>query len=125
MPEIKNIRFQKLDEFNNPVFIVSSDIASEKETYDTLKNYYIKLFQHNYGTFLPIYHSPAYKYATIRFKSGNIVRKYKKNDVYNIVFSVKKSVSLSNKTYIKCYINSIVKTAIATTIDEEDLDLDD
>jgi hypothetical protein len=67
MPTNSKLRFQKFDQFNNAIFICSSTKDDELEDYKKLKAYYEKIYKMS-DTFLPIYDSLEYNYATIRFK---------------------------------------------------------
>lgn len=108
MHSLKSIRFQKFDQYQNPVFIASSNKADEKEMYDLLKSYSDKLENQTYGTFLPIYSNEAYRYATIRFKKSQKYNKMTHGDRYDIEYSIKKKVKPEDgKTYINCYLNKM------------------
>ena len=112
MPVLKNLRFNKFDKYDNPVFIASH---KEKENYDDLKNKANKLEAKNLHTFLPIYHSEKFKFATIRFvknfqKNGDYIKPHP-DCVYNIDYSIKTKTKEGDheegRTYVNCYINTI------------------
>ena len=112
MPALKNLRFNKFDKYDNPVFIASH---KEKENYDDLKNKANKLEAKNLHTFLPIYHSEKFKFATIRFvknfqKNGDYI-KPQPDCVYDIDYTIKKKTKEGDheegRTYINCFINTI------------------
>lgn len=113
MPVLKNIRFQKYDDYSNPVFMATSK-EDESANYETLKIYSEKLINREYGTFMPIYHNEEYEFSTIRFMKNSNFRP-KNNCVYDLDFTIKmKSVDkedgdegLKTRTYINCYINSL------------------
>ena len=89
MPSL-TLRFQKFDAYNNAIFIASSTKENETETYNKLKSYYEKIFPLT-DTFLPIYDSLEYNYATIRFKKDTKHCHLKENSIYIIDFELKQS----------------------------------
>ena len=150
MPVLKNLRFNKFDKYDNPVFIASH---KEKENYDDLKNKANKLEAKNLHTFLPIYHSEKFKFATIRFvknfqKNGDYI-KPQSDCVYNIDYSIKTKTKESpnastrlgaplggkasdgatigdheeGRTYVNCYINTITFVKKLDRSDGDELEL--
>ncbi len=122
MPKLQ-LRFQKYDQFNNPVFIASKGQEDEKESYDRLKSYHKQLSEPNYGTFLPIFHSSVHGYSTIRFKSFQ-TKKLMKNDVYEINFKIKK-IFKDNRVFINCYVDSAKLLRVSSVDTGEDVELED
>ena len=103
MPKcLKNIRFSKLDQFNNSVFIASDD---DVENYDILTDYSAKL-KLKYSSFLPIYHNEEHKFATIRFVKNS---KFKPEDRcnYDIEYTIKQK-NKDDKVFINCHVNKMV-----------------
>ena len=119
MPKLKNIRFSKDGAYGDKIFIANSQ--KEPETFKLLENFYNQLCAKYPDNFLPIYCNNKHKYATIRFK---IDKKFRKNDIYDIEFVIKKKTS-NDKTYINCYLE---KAKLIKRGEEEDegeiLDLD-
>lgn len=112
MPVLSSIRFNKFDKYDNPVFIASH---KDKENYNDLKNKADKLNAKNLNTFLPIYHSEKFKFATIRFvknfqKTGDYL-KPQPDCVYDIDYVIKTKTKEGEheegRTYINCFINTI------------------
>ena len=112
MPVLKNLRFNKFDKYDNPVYIASH---KEKDNYEDLKDKANKLEAKNLHTFLPIYHSEKFKFATIRFvknfqKNGDYI-KPQPDCVYNIDHSIKTKTKEGDheegRTNVNCYINTI------------------
>ena len=104
MPSFKNIRFQKLDKFNNAVFIVNS--KKEPKAFVKLCKMHTQLEEKNYETFLPIYSDLEKSYATIRFKKNITFEKLNKNDVCDVKYEIKQRKH-ENKTYVTCYIRQL------------------
>ena len=111
MPILKNIKFSKLDKFENPVFIATK--KSDEENYKILLEYYNKILEMDIDTFSPIYHSSEFKYNSIRFFKDTAYE-FKDRGLYNIKFTMNKKVkegkdegrNVVEKTYINCYIKS-------------------
>jgi uncharacterized protein YktB (UPF0637 family) len=118
MPNLR-LRFQKFDKYQNSIFICSSTKEDEKESYDTLKKYYEKIYETT-DTFLPIYDSLEYNYATIRFKKNmkkhnNLTQNY----IYQVDFTIKKA-ERESKIYYNCFTTSIKLLEKAKEIDYGD-----
>ena len=123
MPKL-NLRFQKYDKFQNPVFIASKGQIEEKEAYDKLKDYYDKLEEKDFGTFLPIYHSSEHNYSTIRFKKNEKYNKMTVRNIYAVDFTTKQLVK-DSKIYVNCFISSLKLVCKASALDDgEELDLE-
>lgn len=123
MSKILIIRFQKFDKFNNPIFCASKDNPEEKETFKTLKQWYEKLDDKNYGTFLPVYSTN--KFASIRFKSNSKYNHMTERNIYKVSFNMMIN-EREGKTYVNCYIENL-KLERRETVDRGkiiDLDLD-
>ena len=126
MPSLR-LRFQKFDKYQNSIFICSSTKEDEKESYDTLKKYYEKIYETT-DTFLPIYDSLEYNYVTIRFKknitkpesfSSKHIRNLTQNHIYQVDFTIKKATRES-KIYYNCFTTSIKLLEKAKEIDYGD-----
>jgi len=102
---LKNIRFQKLDQFNNPVFICNQ---KEKNIYKKLTKFASQLQSQFEDCFLPIYHSIEHEYCTIRLRKNTQIDKLKlkQNDRVDMSFSVKRKKT-NNKIYVNCVLKSI------------------
>ena len=111
MPTIKNIRFQKLDQFENAIFI--ADKKREPDTYQQLNGYYKQLKESTPEIFLPIYSNQEHNYSTIRVNSP---MKYETNATYSIKFSIRKVIK-GEKTYINVNIDRIKFLKPAPVID--------
>lgn len=107
MPSLKNIKFSKLDKFQNSVFIASKKV--DEKNYKKLLEYYNKLLEMDINTFSPIYHNSEYKYNTIRFFKDKY--EFKERGIYDIEFTINKKEK-EGKTYINFYLKSVklVKT---------------
>jgi len=113
MPILKSIRFQKLDQYDNPVFISSGDRADEIDNYTQLKKFSEQLSD-KYDTFLPIFHSDVFNFSTIRFKkSKENSLTLKENASYDINYTAKVR-EVNGKSFVNCYINklSLVKMPV-------------
>jgi len=120
MPSIKNIRFQKLDDYENHVFICNE--TKESASHAKLKKYYSKLQKSNDGCFLPLYVNDEHKYGTVRLKKNFAIKQLKlnSNDVCNIKFTIRRK-KVESKTYISCFCDEIqiVKRAPPVILGEE------
>ena len=112
MTNLKSIRFQKFDKFNNMVFIVNGENPKEVDNYNLLKKYADSLKQ-KYDSFLPIYYNSEYKYCTIRFfKNTNL--KPELNCTYDIDFKIREKVKDdSNRAgfaqkFVNCYLEKLI-----------------
>jgi len=123
MPSLKSIRFQKYDKFQNPVFIASSTKPDEKENYEVLKEYAEKLEDKDYGTYLPIFHSDQYNYATVRYKKNDKHTKLLPRATYNVDYKIK-TITKDQKIYVNCFIERVRLVSKPPVIDEgEELEL--
>ena len=129
--KILTVRFSKFDQYSNPVFITSNNDCKyaynleEAASYNILKKYHQKLFDKEYDTFLPIYHSEEHEYATIRLKKSIKFTKMKPGNVYEIKYNIK-TVSKDSKIYVNCFLSGLKLIKKADRVDEGDeLDLDD
>ena len=90
----KNLKFHKIDRFNNPIFIAT--LKKDPENYTILKTIYDKVSALSIETFLPIYSHDEYKYVTVTFKTKS---KFDTDHLYNIKFNIR-SVDWVDKRYI-------------------------
>lgn len=113
MPVTLTLRFQKFDDYQNAIFIASSE--TETETFEKVKKF-AKQLEH-YETFLPIYANEKHKYATVRTKKNSKYTKMIENSVYEITFDTKKKKK-DEKTYVNCYLRSLKLLKKAELVDE-------
>ena len=101
MPSVLELKYQKLDQFQNLIFISHKDDID----YDKLLGYYQKLKKMDIMTNLPIYYNEKYGYITIRFYKNN---NFKPNEgyKYNVDFTVNKKMK-NDKYYVNCYIKDM------------------
>ena len=114
MPSL-TLRFQKFDAYKNAIFIASSKKEDETETYNMLKSYYEKIFPLT-DTFLPIYDSLEYNYATIRFKKDSKHCHLKENHIYLVDFELKQS-ERDGKIYFNAFSKRIRLEKKADVVD--------
>ena len=107
-----SLRFQKYDNYGNPIFIANS--TKEPEQFKKLQSYHHQLAEQKYETFLPIYSNVEKEYATIRFKGS--VTKFETNDVWDLTFDVKKN-EREDKIFIGCYISDLAIVSKAPPVD--------
>jgi hypothetical protein len=114
------IRFQKLDQYDNPIFIANAG----DESYEDLKKYSKKIADLSYDTFSPIYYASGFELCTIRFKKSQLPVTLKKNNVYSITYAIK-TIERNDKKYVNCIIKKIklIKKAIIVS-EGEDLFMD-
>ena len=112
MSSIQNLRFQKYDLYQNPIFIASGDREAESLNFNELKTIYDKLVQKDFGTFLPIFHSDIYNYVTIRGNKNLNHPKLLVNATYDIKYMLR-TVEKDGKTYVNVHISKfkLVKKA--------------
>ena len=116
----ENLKFQKLDQFNNFVFIASEQ--SDPENYEKIKRIYEKLSS-NYETYLPVYHNEQYNYCTIRFQKFSIKQKLEQNSTYNLQYTVH-AVTKGDMKYVNIYMKNVVLNTKAVEFDRgEELDV--
>jgi hypothetical protein len=99
MPTLKSIKFSKNDQFGNFKFTTNTGL-----NYETLKDFSSKLVDKEYDSYLPIYHSVEYNYASITCKKNNKDKLFE-NSLYDLDFTIR-TKKREGKTYIGCYINS-------------------
>ena len=120
MPSLKSLRFQKIDKYNNPIFICNKD---EQDNFNQLKELSEKLEQ--YDCFTPVYHSDTYNYCTLRIKKNVKHPDFYPNDRFDITFTInKKTNSDTDKISINCYSSKMKLVSKAPVLDiGEELDL--
>jgi hypothetical protein len=127
------IRFQKIDVYDNLVFIASSKSLDESEVKacKKLKSVHKKLKKVHQNSYLPVYYSSETGCATLKFKNWQNL-KCKVHDVYDINFRC--LVTKRDDThYIRVVVNSIdflragvlLGTEIDINGDDSDDDSDD
>jgi hypothetical protein len=109
--KIQNLRFQKLDKYQNPVFIASRDDSN----YTLLADLAKRLREKNYDTFLPIYSSVEFNYATIRFTKNT---KYTliPGAKYDVEFKVR-TVARDERVFVNCLASVMRMTEKPAEID--------
>ena len=103
------LRFQKIDPYENSIFIVGTNKPEEKDAFDRLSKFYEALKNQNITTFLPLYATP--EYATIRFKP-NAKFKFVEGNTYELEYVLRKK-AYEGKDYVSCFVNKskLVKKA--------------
>ena len=116
------LRFLKYDDFKNPVFIASLRKDTEVAAFNKLCQYYERIKEKEYDTFLPIYYDERNQFASIRFKYRGAP--LAPNATYSVDFTITK-VEKINKIYVNCYIDKLSLVAKAIPVDRgEEMDLD-
>ena len=105
MPKL-NLRFQKYDKYDLPVFICCPKNIDEKDSHNKLKIYHAKLQALNLNTFLPIYASNKYAFTTVRFKKSPMLKDLSEGNTYEVDFSVK-TMARDGKTFVNVFCNAI------------------
>ena len=111
MSTTMQLRFQKVDPYNNSIFIVSKNREDEEAVYTKLSKFHENLTNSDVTTFLPIYSTS--KYATIRFKK-NTKFTFEEGCIYSVEFTIRKS-EYENKKYVSCFVNN--STLVAKAVD--------
>jgi hypothetical protein len=88
MSTTMQLRFQKVDPYNNSIFIASKNRDDEEAVYTKLSKFHEALVTSDVTTFLPIYSTS--KYATIRFKK-NTKFTFEEGCIYAVEFTIRKS----------------------------------
>ena len=97
------LKFQKVDNYNNLVFVIKSTAENESE-YNKIICMYDKLLDMKLTTFLPIYHNTEHKYAKITFKNDS---KHKLEiGVYDVKFDIAQH-TYDGKQFCTCRIKSL------------------
>jgi hypothetical protein len=123
MTILKKIRFQKYSVFNDLIFICNSKEPEEKENYDELvkQEKHLRTVVSRDGTFIPIYSSSEYNYATIRCRGNSLGGvKIEKDAFYDINYNVRLRRT-EDKEYINIYINKIDRVGDAKKVDRGDV----
>ena len=110
------IRFQKVDQYKNSIFIAGTKKLSEKDAFDRLSLIYDKL-KGTVPTFLPIYATADY--TTIRFKP-NTKFKFDEGCLYEVEFAVRKK-EYKDQDYISCFVNKSKLVKKADVVDQGEL----
>jgi hypothetical protein len=108
-----NLKFQKEDRFSNPVFIAAE--STDPENCAKLKNIHEKLVEREYETFLPVYHSEEYSYATLRLKKNYKIPKFTEGATYNLDVEIRTNVK-DSKTYVNVH---LIKARLNTKVARE------
>ena len=111
------LRFQKVDQYKNSIFIVSSNKPEEIDAFDRLTKFHEALKNKNITTFLPIY--ATQDYSTIRFKPNNKFT-FAEGSTYEIEFNIRKK-EYEGKEYISCFVNKSKLVKKAQPIDYGEL----
>ena len=121
--KLQSLRFKSYDKFGHPVFIASSSRPDESENYETLKGYAEKLVEKEYDTFLPIYSSEQFSYASIRFmkniKHKNLIPDAK----YDVEYKIR-TINKNGRIFVNCTAERFKMVAKAPEIEiGEELEL--
>jgi hypothetical protein len=98
---LTNLKFQKMDQYQNPIFIAGSE--KNTENYTILREISEKLKEKEYNTFLPVYHSEEYDYASLRIRKHYKNPTFTANSTYNITFELR-TVTKDDKTYVNIHL---------------------
>ena len=103
------LRFQKVDQYKNSIFIVSSNKEEEKDSFNRLTKFHEALKNQNITTFLPIYATADF--STIRFKP-NTKFNFAEGNMYELEFNIRKK-TYEGKEFVSCFVNKskLVKKA--------------
>jgi hypothetical protein len=117
--KLQNLRFQKFDKFEHPIFI-ASNTPEELENHTTLKDLAERLIEKQYDTFLPIYNSEEFNYSSIRFMKNSKHSNLVPNARYDIEYSVR-TVTKTDRIFVNCHASFIKmkKNAPVEDIGEE------
>lgn len=116
MATTMTLRFQKIDQYKNSIFIVSSNRPDEKDTFDRITKFYETLKKQNITTFLPMYGTSDY--ATIRFKP-NTKYNFVEGGTYELEFVIRKKEH-EGRDYVSCFVNKskLMKKAVTLNLGE-------
>lgn len=81
------LRFIKVDQYSNHVFMVKESEVEETKTFEQLGKLQDKLAKKFPDSFLPIYTNDTTEYRTIRF--GRCKYSFKRGNYYNITYKFK------------------------------------
>ena len=117
MPNTSTLRYQKKDKFNNPIFIVNS--KDEPKEHKKLAKYYNQLKKQFPETFLPVFQSEKYNYATIRFRKNTELDQLipKSNDVFKIKYTIRKTIGEGAVVRVNAHIEEIKLVNRAPPVD--------
>jgi hypothetical protein len=107
------LRYQKKDRYENPVFIANA--RTEKESYAKLKEIHTKLVAMDVGTYLPVYSTN--KYATMRLNSRNA--KFDEKATYMLTVNIKKVTAKDGRSFINVYLNDHELISPAPSLGED------
>ena len=125
MPTTLCLRFQKRDQFGNPIFIASSKNPEEKDQHATLSKFYNQLDSLDTGLFLPIYSNTEHDYATLKCKKNTNFCNLIAGNTYKVTFDTKKKKTDGVTTSINCYIRKLKFFKKGEPVDEgESVDFD-
>ena len=117
MSTTMQLRFQKVDQYKNSIFIVGTNKPEEKDAFDRLTKFHEALKNQNISTFLPLYSTP--EYATIRFKP-NTKFKFVEGNTYELEFNIRKK-TYEGKEYVSCFVNKSKLISKAALVDYGEL----
>ena len=117
MSTTMQIRFQKVDQYKNSIFIAEANKTNEEDAFARLSKFYEALKNQNITTFLPLYSTP--EYATIRFKP-NTKFKFVEGNTYQLEFNIRKK-AYEGKDYVSCFINKSKLISKAALVDYGEL----
>ena len=117
MSTTMQLRFQKVDQYKNSIFIVGTNKPEEKDAFHRLTKFHEALKNQNITTFLPLYSTP--EYATIRFKP-NTKFKFVESNTYELEFNIRKK-TYEGKEYVSCFVNKSKLISKAALVDYGEL----
>jgi hypothetical protein len=110
------VRYQKVDQYKNLIFIAKSNLPEELDAFNRITK-----FHENYKTafksFLPMYATETY--ASLRFKPNSKIN-FIDNCTYELEFTVRKNTNADGREFINLYINKskLIKKSSPTDFGE-------
>lgn len=106
-------KFLKLDQFNNPMFICSS----EDEGHTELDSCYKKIKSMGFTTYLPLYQHPTKKYITITYRfNDSRIKRFSDKSTYKITTNLR-TAERDGKRYINCEMNTATLVEYSKPLD--------
>ena len=117
MSTTMQLRFQKVDQYKNSIFIAGANKINEEDAFHRLTKFHEALKNQNISTFLPLYSTP--EYATIRFKP-NTKFKFVEGNTYQLEFNIRKK-AYEGKDFVSCFVNKSKLISKAALVDYGEL----
>jgi hypothetical protein len=109
MSTTMQLRFQKVDQYKNSIFIAGANKINEEDAFHRLTKFHEALKNQNISTF----------HATIRFKP-NTKFKFVEGNTYELEFNIRKK-AYEGKDYVSCFINKSKLISKAALVDYGEL----